>query len=72
MAVYIARNLKKERKMIDINGNEIDPVTKEIIRPKEQPITPTPEQMAKLEEKIKKQAEMEAQGIKPESWQDVV
>jgi hypothetical protein len=36
------QNLKKKSKFIDSNGNEIDPVTKQIIRHKEQePIDPT-------------------------------
>lgn len=72
MAVYIAKNLKKESRVFDIEGNEIDLETKEIIKPKEQPRTLTPEQIAKMEEKLKRQAELEAMGIKPEGWQDVV
>jgi hypothetical protein len=33
--VVIASNIQKESEMLDINGNVIDPRTKEIIKPKE-------------------------------------
>lgn len=72
MGVFIAKNLHKEKRFFNINGDEINPETHEVIKPKEVLRTPTPEQLAKMEEKLKKQAEMEEKGIKPETWKDIV
>lgn len=55
MAVYISDNLKKESKVFDINGNEIDLKTKKIIKfKKDLERNKITERLSKLEEKIKK------------------
>lgn len=46
MTVTISPNLKKVRTRIDVNGNEINPETKEIIVAEEKPFTPSPELLA--------------------------
>jgi len=72
MAVYIAKNLNKERKVFNTNGDEIDLETRRIIRYRKEEGGLTPAQSLALQEKLRKQEEMEAKGIKPENWEDII
>lgn len=42
MPVVIDPNIKKESVRIDLSGNQIDPRTKQVIKPVEAPYVPTP------------------------------
>lgn len=44
--VVISPNLKRTKKWIDANGNEIDPKNKQLIKSKEVEYVPTPEEVA--------------------------
>ena len=72
MAVYIAKNLNKERKVFNTNGDEIDLETRRVIRYRKEEGGLTPAQSLALQEKLRKQEEMEAKGIKPENWEDII
>jgi hypothetical protein len=43
--VQISPNIQKEKAQIDVEGNEVKPFTKEVIKPVEQPYVPTTEEM---------------------------
>ena len=72
MAVYIAKNLNKERKVFNTNGDEIDLETRRVIRYRKEEGGLTPAQSLALQEKLRKQEEMEVKGIKPENWEDII
>ena len=48
--IVISPNIKKESVRIDINGNEIDPRTKRVIKPVEKPFIPSPEMVKPAEQ----------------------
>lgn len=47
MAVVISPNIKKTTERIDLNGNKINPQTKEVIEEVEKPYIPTAEELQK-------------------------
>ena len=46
MNVVISPNIKKSTARIDLEGNEIDPRTKQVITPVEKPYMPTAEELS--------------------------
>ncbi len=73
MGTYIAKNLNKESKTFNIHGDEIDLKTRQIISPKEDREKGlSPIQSDTLQQKFRRQAEMQAKGIVPETYKDIV
>ena len=73
MGVYIAKQLNKESKAFNLNGDEINLETRQVIKlreNREKGLTPFQSQL--LQDKLEKQSEMEAKGIKPENWENVI
>ena len=73
MGVYIAKQLNKESKAFNLNGDEINLETRQVIKlreNREKGLTPFQSQL--LQDKFEKQSEMEAKGIKPENWENVI
>lgn len=50
--VIISPNIKKESARINVQGDEINPKTKEVLVPKEKEYVPTPEDLKKPEVRV--------------------
>jgi len=72
MSVFISKNLHKTSKMLDLAGNEINPITKEIIKPKDSPPQITSEQLEKMQKHLEMQSKREKEGKQSETWKDVI
>jgi restriction endonuclease Mrr len=55
--VVISPKLKKTSVRIDMYGNEIDPVTKQVIKPAEEEYKPTPQEIEAVKNKPKEASE---------------
>lgn len=65
-SVTISPDIKHERTRIDINGNEIDPKTKKIIKPNEPPYVPTQDEI-EGKKKLQEKSEAGEASPKPQS-----